>query len=244
MPIMSSAQRSLVVTTARSLLLEGCHFVNGGRGDNPGNADTPLDKPKDSVTLAALNLSGTAPMVQAAKSWRGGAICKGRFKRVGGRELSTSAPDLQKYLKTMRGIAGAIQQEVFPPMDTDLKRHILTPRTVDGEILLGESCVGRRHCDCIDFVNYCYSVALSKRWQFDLPQYSKGLAGKTAKTTKVNLREGNIVLRGTGHSAICHKGTDGKWKVIEAPGGEDGLIESAFHAGDWTTRVRVSFYQT
>ena len=42
MPRMTTAQRTVVVNTGKRLVKEGCHFVNGARGDTPGNADTPL----------------------------------------------------------------------------------------------------------------------------------------------------------------------------------------------------------
>lgn len=243
MAIMTTAQRTMVVDTGKRLVQEGCHFVNGARGDTPGNADTPLAGPKDSVTLATLNSTTASPMVQAAKSWKGDAVCKGRFRKVGGKILPKSSSALSKYLKDVKGMAKAVPQAALPPMSVSSQGHLLTPRSVNGGIILGETCIGRRHFDCVDFVNFCYSIALGRKWQFSLDQYSKGIAGKTAKTKRINLRSGDIILRGTAHSGIVYKRSDGKWRVLEAPGGDDGLIDSPFFERDWDERVRVSFFR-
>ncbi|MCC2643290.1 MAG: hypothetical protein K0S45_3703 [Nitrospira sp.] len=243
MPTMTSAQRATVVATAKSLHKEGCHFVNGARGDRPLDADTPLGSPQDSVVLEALSLSADQPNVQAARSWKGGRICKGRFKNVKGKILSTSDADLREYRKRLSLVAAVTPHEDLPPLMRGPSGHALTPRTVDGDIILGESCLGKRHFDCIDLVNYCYSIALKKRWQFSLEQYDKGKAGATATARKVNLREGDIVLRGTSHSAVVYKTDQGQWRVIECPGGEDGCVDSLFIESEWTKRVRVSWFR-
>ncbi|MCW5785861.1 MAG: hypothetical protein KIT39_21345 [Nitrospirales bacterium] len=80
-------------------------------------------------------------------------------------------------------------------------------------------------------------------WQFSLDQYSKGIAGKAAKATRINLRSGDIVFRGTAHSDIAYKRSAGKWRVLEAPGGDEGLIDSSFFERDWDERVRVGFFR-
>ncbi len=246
MPIMTRVQRKLVVDTALRLVSEGCHFVNGGRGDTPGNADTPLFKPKDSVSLATLNFTAASPMVQAAKSWKENAVCEGRWGKVGGTTLSKSSSALSKYLKDVKGMAKAGPQAALPPMSGSSTGHLLTPRTVDGKIVLGESCIGRRHFDCVDLVNYCYSIALGKGgdnpWQFSLGQYKDKRAGKTSEAKRINLNAGDIVLKGARHSGIVYKRSDGKWRVVEAPSGYDGLVDSPFFDGEWDQRVRVSFY--
>ncbi len=93
-------------------------------------------------------------------------------------------------------ILGARRRGATPDMPAvvvDGKReHHLTPRTVSGQIVLGELCLGKRHFDCIGFVNYCFWSVISPTWDRSFLQYLKDFEGAFVRFRKaIESKKGN-----------------------------------------------------
>jgi hypothetical protein len=110
----------------------------------------------------------------------------------------------------------------------------------------GESCVGKRHFDCIGFINWCFSIALQKEIQYGIPNFT----GDTARGLKplfstVPLKDAqlcDIVTIGAEHIGIV---TEGK-TVIEAKEPISGVVESPLDIGRWKQCFRLpeKFWRT
>jgi hypothetical protein len=256
-------RRNLAFAKAVDFYEKGAHFILGARAKELEAGD--VFGSGAAVWLGKPDLKPSEPSVLAAEALDGGGdrnICVGRFrhpdvKQDGGRKMKASEPELREYLDEMK----ALQAKKVPHARWyAFKRGwvALSPRTFfeDGSavIVLGESCVGKIHVDCVSLVNACMKAGEFVKGRYSITQYMEGTAfgkpsvvmnkfkgdnkGPTAKTA-------DIVIKHANHIGIC--GVDektGEITVIEATGAAEGVIKTKFRNTDsldnskWKVRVR------
>jgi hypothetical protein len=128
----------------------------------------------------------------------------------------TRWPGFKTYLAHAIAFSGATSFAAFDALcPKEAKASEVYPRRINprGLIHLGESCAGRRHYDCIGFVNFVLSKVLSAKWKFDMEFYTRD--SSTFKVTRFEdgsksdvlslAEEGDIVLKDVSesHCGIC-----------------------------------------
>ena len=116
-----------------------------------------------------------------------------------------------------------------------------------GQLHLGESCIGRRHYDCIGFVNFVLSKVLSANWATDMSFYRKSNSKFDVKEFKESeksdvialAQDGDIVLKSAAekHCGICRT-VNGTMAVANSRSMATGLINSPLTA-EWTFLARL-----
>jgi len=99
--------------------------------------------------------------------------------------------------------------------------------------LWAESCVGKRHFDCIGFVNWCLSKVLKKTVHYGIKHFVGKLSVAQAKTC-------DILTKGTHHIGIVsEQGT-----VLHAQDIVEGVVETPI-GKNWTNcyRLPASFWK-
>jgi cell wall-associated NlpC family hydrolase len=148
------------------------------------------------------------------------------------------------YLNGLRGK----NKSQWEPMDRGNDGIGLWPRKirVDKEgpamIVLGESCEGVRHFDCIGFVNYCLSVVLCRRVQHSIGQWRRQTNAEEI-TQPGNIHPGDIqpgdILIGGNDTHIGFATGDGY--VIHAKRAAEGVVqESLSRSNSWRYHGRLS----
>jgi hypothetical protein len=139
---------------ARTLL--GSHYLWGSAGASPGQMNgaryRPGSVPWNEPSLHFADLSVCAAKCDVA----GHYVCAGRFEKSGGSIVSADDPHLTEFL---HGCSEKYANALLAQWDSIGLPQ--TPRVVRGnnvaaagKIVWGENCYGRRHFDCISFVNH------------------------------------------------------------------------------------------
>jgi hypothetical protein len=94
-------------------------------------------------------------------------VCAGRFEKSGGSIVADNDTQLTDFL---HACSQKYANALLAQWDSTSLRQ--TPRVVRGnnvaaagKIVWGENCYSRRHFDCIRFVNYVFSTALTYQLQ-------------------------------------------------------------------------------
>lgn len=146
--------RKAITTLARTFL--GSHYLWGSAGAAPGVLNgaryRPGSVPWNEPSLQLADLSVCAAKCDVA----GHYVCAGRFEKSGGSSVSPNDPQLTDFL---HACSLKYANALLAQWDSTGLRQ--TPRVVRGDnvpsagkIVMGENCYGRRHFDCISFVNY------------------------------------------------------------------------------------------
>jgi hypothetical protein len=133
----------------------------------------------------------------------------------------------------------------FGPFQLHPRRHFFGGTLKENQIVWGESCVGRRHFDCVGLVNFCYEEHTRKvgGWAFEIKQYLNGVIGTidNGKLAPSKVLDGDIVARvgPPNHiGLLAHVG--GKVLVIQAPDTVTGLTGTeVYDPAKWDKCVRV-----
>ena len=257
MPHFTDEDRKKIVKVAKALEREGCHFLVGGYGAHPNKSNGHPVKP-GGVSIANYSFDPDAPVITAAQTSVGG-ICLGQFldKSVGGGVLRHHRkPQLEQYLNDLAsGIIGP-----FPGTTNLYPRHFVR----DGKVVvvLGESCEGKRHFDCIGFVNFCISKALVTNWKYEYVQYRGKIAGCVEIDIK-DVKNGDLVFRErvrerdddpkclisgkspekhrSPHAGICIKNNGSPAQVIMAQTRGAGVRTVPISSGCWLFARRLNY---
>ncbi len=148
--------REAIVAFARQFV--GSHYLWGAGGATPGAYDgapyrrggvwwerNSLDLPRPSIWAAATDVA-----------FDGQFVCAGRYKKIhGGRPAYPTDWDLQNYLEELKqdySLPWKPFCNYFTPRV--IQGSNIEPKTEIGRLVWGEDCRGKRHFDCISFVNF------------------------------------------------------------------------------------------
>jgi cell wall-associated NlpC family hydrolase len=217
-------RRAIVAEAERHI---GAHYLWGACGATPGNKDGMPGRP-GAVELVPdnLNLDKQNPCLKAAScSVAGLFICGGRYEKVGNRVLNQKDEQLRKYLDGLK----KKHQSQWEPMER-FNNIGLWPRNIRGggagTIVLGESCIGKRHFDCVGFVNYCLSIVLRSSIQLAIEAWTEQVPEVKDENDD---RPGDILTIGTKHIGFA---TGDGW-VIHAKETASGVVREPLKRGSW-----------
>jgi hypothetical protein len=249
--IVTSVQRENIARLADQIAAEGGHFLNGAQGAEPGFRAGPLNR---LVSEKRQSFEPSAPMLQAAAMT---STCMGRFEQAGGRVISSRKDKeaLKKYLVEQETIfvLGGSTSDLQPferAKGSNGRLHALFPRKVGNKIILGERCLGKRHFDCIGFLNFCISQVLSPKWNRSFTQYNRDFD----PVAQSDLQPGDIVIRikgekgpdgvaaRTDHAGICHRHSSLGLRVLNCASGSTGLVSSPYTRVRWPHRRRINHF--
>jgi hypothetical protein len=256
---MSDALKQLVIKTAREQAEAGAHYLWGAAGNTPGQSDGASYRPAHAKLHAnvpdVLGAGGTpaykvnAPVLFAAyvnSSDQGDLPCAGR--------PVTFTNELGLKLELKKGAGGAFDlklKDLTDEQKEELKTKASTPDSYrwprPNDLILnnnqhfstvwGESCLKKRHFDCIGFVNWCFSTALQKLVHYGIENFTDTTKtkyiGKEIPVKSAQL--GDIVTIGAVHIGIVSdRGT-----AIEAKDKLYGVVEHPLEASKWTQCFRL-----
>ena len=248
-------KRIRVFQRAEEVFHEGAHFILGARAEIL-QADHRFASGR-AVWLWDADTSFSAPVICAAGSQdasHDSQICLGRFRHprvraAGGTKIREGDPRLKAYLLRADFEQALLQpQQEWVPFSKSNGIKLTARHFVDDSknvIVLGESCVGKRHVDCISLINYCLSAI--RKSQYSIEQLIDGMAGSVVMNrvmgrTGPAAKTADIVIN---HVGICGVAEDsGKITVIEATGAARAVIRTSFvntrrlDNDKWKWRVR------
>ncbi len=241
-----------VIAEARTHVTAGAHYLWSAAGNTPGKADGAPFRPGRAKLHANVpdpqnpkpnHSRPTGPpftptlFAAYAVSERGTLVCAGRAIVTLTLAVSLDPPKaLDLKLR-----------DLTPDHLAELKKHVDSPSSYrwprpNGPLgnaaahhstAWGESCVDKRHFDCIGLINYCLSKVLQRTVQYAITSFTGDpTRGQQPLFKEVPLRSAqlcDIVTRGTSHiGLVTERGT-----VIEAKDIVHGVVESDLHAGPW-----------
>jgi len=253
----SPKYRKRVFIGAEALKHEGEHYLWGSSGEHPGVNDgagyrdfpvgwetNELDKPEKTIVRAAFCAVD------------GRRVCTGRYGTFPGcRTFSAKDKDLLDYLNQVRAKRDlGVKPESWPAFFGSYTPRLANWKNDDNvmvyEQIWGQDCLGRRHFDCISFINYVLlkqGAAQSKDGQLDIKWYINNLED----ASKQEPMPGDIVVRGTHHIGMLAE----KRIVVHAFQSTDGVIREAYEprltstdaagkggyskSGNWDQRLRI-----
>ncbi len=240
--------RKRITDFARTFL--GSHYLWGSAGAMPGQSNgaryRPGSVPWNEASLQVADLSICAAKCDVA----GHYVCAGRFEKTGGSAVVAGDTHLTDFLNSC---SEKYANALLAQWDSITVRQ--TPRVVRGDnvpsagkIVWGENCYGRRHFDCISFVNYVLTGAAvtsdkEHGWWAGIEQYAKNW------TTDVSLGEpavaGDILIRYTlndeGKQNFHHIGfLDDDGFVVQAEMASAGVhADERYSPARWQMRRRL-----
>ncbi|MDP3474702.1 hypothetical protein [Hydrogenophaga sp.] len=157
-------------------------------------------------------------------------------------------PGFDLYESMPHAFDAAVTRQALQSICFNKGRKNRFPRRIapDSNIFLGESCVGRRHYDCIGFVNFVLSRVLKSDWRADITFYqspSKRFSVTDLSNRKSDVillaREGDIVLKSADerHCGIC-VASDAGINVVQCQGMHSGLIKTRLN-DEWSFLARL-----
>jgi cell wall-associated NlpC family hydrolase len=211
-------QRRAVVAEAQRHV--GAHYVWGAAGATPGGQDG-MPARAGAVLRVPDRLDARNPCLRAAScSVDGLHVCAGRFQTVGGRVLQPGDAALTRYLDSLRGKPA----EQWQPMN-GLWPRMMEGKKVTRQIVLGESCIGVRHFDCVGFINYCLSVVLRRSVQNSI----EGWINNSPEVRDGSDQPGDILTVGTHHIGFAM----GDGRVIHASETARGVVIDSLAGRTW-----------
>src|SRR5262245_3539235 len=142
---------------------DGAHYVHGAFGNVPGVANGHPMYPTRVVMAEQVRTWPRQSLFAAKCDSNQLAYCAGKFRAM---ERRGRRPIPEGDLR-------------IPSRLAELERtpnSYLWPRPyggMDGPIVHGESCAGKRHFDCVGFVDWCIFKACGFRTRTDIAQYHR-----------------------------------------------------------------------
>jgi hypothetical protein len=173
--------RKAIIYAAYREVLAGSHYLMGADGGVPasnGEGGGGLKGRK----IKLLNIKEKDSIaIETAKY--GSYLCHGRMSKVGGYELNMGKKEnLYDYIKQ------------YCPEETWC--YGMTPRSKNWTtVMVGESCAGKRHFDCIFFVNWVLTNALMRptRVTYNINQWSNSKIAPVQVLDKDKIGPGDIL---------------------------------------------------
>lgn len=225
------AIRKHILWTAMEEVKNGSHYLTGCDGGIP-QPDGGSCGGLDGRSIRLVNVQEKDAVAIFAARFGSGPYCQGRYDAVpGGRKIDVpKTKDLCSHLQT------------YCPEGSWGKG--LTPRSLNYEtVILGENCSGKRHFDCIWFVNWVLTTALKKpKIQLGFEQWIKGngvctLLEESDKKAG-GIKDGDIFINM--NSKPKHIGfltADGR--TVHASSPANGVVVGAWKLSDYTHIVRL-----
>jgi hypothetical protein len=176
-------------------------------------------------------------------------VCAGRFEKTGGQVVSETDPTLMNSIKSLKSSYPTAQIAQWESTNTRLTPRVVRGANVPsaGKIVMGENCYGRRHFDCISFVNFVLTettrVTDAKNgWWGGIETYAKNWA------TDIPLGDppvaGDILIRytdGDGKRNYHHIGfLDDDGHVVQAEMASAGVhADEVYRPERWQLRRRL-----
>jgi hypothetical protein len=216
----------------------------GGAGNTPGQSDGAwyrsdhvklhenvpnLDDP-DQNPLETLRASVPTLFAAYVNSSDQALACAGRAAQYTG-DMPTSVParfDLKLKNLTRDQIEELAEKSEnlatyrWPRPNGNLYTNDASHSTV-----WGESCIGKRHFDCIGFVNWCLSTTLQKHVQYGIPNFT----GDPVKGVKASFRRSRFHRCGLAISLPSAWNTSASFRIANSDQAKDsanGVVESGF----------------
>jgi len=209
----------------------GEHYLWGGRGEIPGGG-TACSLPARNVSMAPDSFDQRAPIVRTAIHPQFHAYCAGRWgTKSGGRPFDPRDTDLINYL----------EQQKFKPPERVQDYFGFTPPKVSGgqytdiALVWGEPCNGKRHFDCVGFLNWILSNAFGSAFVWNISDYRTKYASQNQHFDLVaerfnpqshKLLPGDIAVSGTEHIGFVVSPNE----LVEAMDARHGVVLSALPA--------------
>ncbi len=213
----------------------GSHYLWGGGCSTPDGNDGVWYRPS-AVSLVPLSTFLSRVMVGAAQcDVDGHYVCAGRYQKIAGGRLANPGDwDLGNYLAEIDK-----SRPNIPPFAGSFTPRVMMGKNLDdhdGLLVWGEDCRGKRHFDCISFVNWVLSWTTSTFWQASIGLYAHDASGTRDVPLSSPVVAGDILIRGKEHIGfLCENG-----KVIQAEGHATGVHEDEWYApGKWSARRRL-----
>jgi len=250
-----------VIGPAREQANAGAHYLWSAAGNTPGNSDGAFYRPSkvqlhENVPEETSSSAGVQPKSApftpmlfagfAHTSDQGTLSCAGRAALVGDLEFALKkfeenkgaglGPALALKVKDLSAEQiGELQENM---LTLDLYRWprpngIISNNNNQRSTIWGESCVDKRHFDCIGFINWCLSTGLQKHVHYGIPNFTNGAVGSAVPVHKAQL--GDIVTVGAEHIGIVSENST----VIEAKDPAHGGVESPLDLTRWKQCFRL-----
>jgi cell wall-associated NlpC family hydrolase len=248
--------KQLLIDKAREQVTNGAHYLWGTAGATPGGKDGASYRPGDvnlQKNVPDLDQDGTQTLGKGppysptlysawAQSGKTQYVCTGRA-------IIDSVAKLPFAVANLK-LADALRlsmKKLTPAQIDELKKNSgsrdsyrwprqVSPLNVEpGDIstVWGESCVGKRHFDCIGLINYLFSNALNRQWAHSIGDFTGGSLGTSVSITKAEA--GDILTIDSEHIGIVtFKGT-----AIDAREPNQGVVENPVSSTKWTNCYRL-----
>ena len=220
------AQRKLLILVARSQI--GAHYLRGGHGRIPGDEGLQLLPNKDETVILNKKPLEWGTYFTAKNSLR---ICSGKHG--------------DDYVKSRENGDGHNPAHLANPEGYRWQRVVYFDNM---NPLWGESCVGKRHFDCIDLikwclwkVNPCFMQRMDEKKYKSIKSLKKLLEPVGNGTLDTNdLCAGDILIRkNNGHIAFAVG--DGQ-RVIHAEWEKSGVVETSLQTWDFHGRIPQGYW--
>ena len=237
-----AATRKSIVDLARTFVPDS-HYLWGTAGNVPGQANGNAGGGK----LSAASLRAASLEVNEQERTKVLGVCMAvqpttdGYNTCAGRSSRFSSADLNAYVEARKAdvAAGRNDQTTWPGAEPQgiypRKYHFRGALQNSGQVVWGESCVGRRHFDCVGLVNYCYARHWYKpNFGLDIVAYRNAIQG-TAPVTNANDRmDADILIKSdNSHIAMLYKNGDA-WLVVQAADTKTGLSDGeVFDPAAW-----------
>jgi NlpC/P60 family len=247
--------KTKVIQLARAQTLAGAHYLWACAGNTPGNSDGAWYR-RDKAQLhpnvpdldGGLNTADNSkykvytPTLFAAFADDATGVfpCIGRTAKfdvplalnlsmTSGAAFDLKLKDLtQDQFDELKQKARDVDKYRWPRPNDLLDNNALHHSTV-----WGESCVGKRHFDCIGFINWLLSEGLNQQIQFGVASYTGGKVG--TEVAVKDAQAGDIVTINVDHiGMISERGT-----AIEADDKFNGVVEGLIGGKAWTQCFRL-----
>jgi cell wall-associated NlpC family hydrolase len=133
----------------------------------------------------------------------------------------------------------------LPPDQWQIPFHIdpnLSPRQMleiaANPVVLGEDCRGKRHFDCVGFINYCIEMALGRvrPVTFEIVQWADGISGTVDVPKDAPFRAADLLIQDFHHIGML----TGDGQVVQAAETKSGVIIGPYNSAGWSRRRRLT----
>jgi hypothetical protein len=228
--------RQKIVDTAKHQVTLGAHYMFGCYGAIPGGSDNVRNRRLE----LGHETSWDRLAIRSAQHSNVGRVgligCPGKFGTGRGRAIDAA---LQRRIREYIADNSSLPSHNWPSFEGMGYPRRAWDEFSDSHIyVLGESCEGKRHFDCIGFVNWAITQVLNRRMTYNIDQWANARVAPVTVRTTVDQRHaapGDILIRGDSHIALV----ESQDHLLEAAGIRVGVVRSAFTASRFTAHARI-----